>query len=129
MSELIDQLNTILEAEKAGVETMAYLLEKEPTNEIYQEVKNTEAWSCAGLIQSVKREGGKISTGKGDFAEKVKALSSRKEQIELLNRGQAWVVRRIDRALELPMHEETRSFLLEMKRKHEENIEKAEEML
>lgn len=129
MSELVDQLNTILEAEKAGVETMAYLLEKEPTSELFQEVKNTEAWSCAGLIQSVKREGGKVSSGKGDFAEKVKALSTIEEQIELLNKGQAWVVRRIDKALESPMSEETRAFLLEMKEKHEVNIEKAEKSL
>ncbi|RKD22969.1 hypothetical protein BEP19_12115 [Ammoniphilus oxalaticus] len=126
MSQIVDQLNEMLEAEKAGVETMAFFLEKDPTNELYKEVKNDEAWACAGLIQSVKREGGKISTGKGDFAYKVKALTTIEEQIELLVRGQTWVVRRIDRALDSPMSDETRAFLLEMREKHLVNNDKVE---
>lgn len=126
-NELVDLLNTLLEAEKAGVETMAYFLEKEPNNDLYKEVKNDEAWSCAGLIQSIKREGGSVSTAKGDFAEKVKALPTLQEQLELLVKGQTWVVKRIDRALPLDMSAETRTFLEEMKKKHEANNSKVEQ--
>ena len=126
-NELVDLLNTLLEAEKAGVETMAYLLDKEPNNELFKEVKNDEAWSCAGLIQSIKREGGTVSTAKGDFADKVRALPTIQEQLDLLCKGQAWVVRRIDRALPLEMSGETRTFLEEMKKKHEVNISNVEQ--
>lgn len=129
MNELIGLLNSLLEAEKAGVETMAYFLEKDPNDELYKVVKGDEAWSCAGLIQSIKREGGVVSTSTGDFADKVKSLPTLSEQLALLIKGQAWVVRKIDSALALTMTEETRTFLLEMKEKHEVNISSVEQGL
>jgi hypothetical protein len=129
MSELIDLLNRLLEAEKAGVETLAFFLDKESNNELYKLVKSDEAWSCAGLIQSIKREGGVISTSTGDFADKVKSLPTLPEQLALLIKGQAWVVRKIDSALALPMTQETRAFLEEMKTKHEVNISSVEQVL
>jgi hypothetical protein len=129
MNELIDLLNRLLEAEKAGVETLAFFLEKEPNDELYKVVKSDEAWSCAGLIQSIKREGGIVSTATGDFADKVKSLPTLPEQLSLLIKGQAWVVKKIDKALELPMADETRAFLEEMKTKHHVNIHNVEQVL
>jgi hypothetical protein len=126
---LISLLNQLLEAEKAGVETLAYLLESQLEDPLFAKVKGDEAWSCQGLIHSIQREGGKISVATGDFAEKVKALPTLSEQLILLNKGQSWVVKRIDKALTLPMAEETRRFLEEMKEKHQANILQCEQIL
>lgn len=128
-SALIDLLNTLLEAEKAGAKTMALLIETQPEDELLQRVKDDESWSCQGLIRSIQREGGKVGTATGDFAEKVMALPTYTERMNLLIKGQAWVVKRIDKALELAMSQETKDFLEEMKRKHVDNIHGVEESL
>lgn len=123
---LVDLLNRLLEAEKAGVETLDYLLKAYPSEGLetsFALVKEDEAWSCSGLIHSIQREGGTISKQVGDFTDKVKAMPSLKEKLALLNKGQAWVARKIDDALSYGMDTKTRDFLLEMKKKHEENID------
>ncbi|GIM46747.1 hypothetical protein DNHGIG_22960 [Collibacillus ludicampi] len=124
--ELIHILNQLLEAEKAGVETLDYLLRIYPST-VYEErmkdIKKDEAWSCSGLIEAVRREGGTPSKKTGTFLEKVKAQPSFEDKISLLNKGQAWVARKINDALSFGMHEETRSFLLEMKQRHVKNIQ------
>ena len=38
---------------------------------LFEEVRNDEAWSCAGLVRSIQTMGGTISEKKGDFADKV----------------------------------------------------------
>ena len=48
---LMDLLNALLEAERAGVATANYLMEHHPSEELdaqYRQVKKDEAWSCAG---------------------------------------------------------------------------------
>ena len=122
-------LNQLLEAEKAGVETLAFLLESAPDNTLFQHVKEDEAWSCRGLIESIRREKGQMSTNTGDFTDKVKALPTQKEQLQLLNKGQSWVVRKIDQALKLDMEPETKQFLFEMKQRHTQNIEECERLI
>jgi hypothetical protein len=124
--KLIHILNQLLEAEKAGVATVDYLLRIYPST-VYEErmkdIKKDEAWSCSGLFEAVRREGGIPSKETGSFLEKVRAQHSFEDKISLLNNGQAWVVRKIDDALSFGMHEETRSFLLEMKQRHIKNIQ------
>ncbi|MBB6446171.1 DUF6306 domain-containing protein [Bacillus benzoevorans] len=122
---LIDLLNALLEAERAGVETANHLLKDHPLEELetkYQQLKKDEAWSCAGLHKAILREGGEPSMKVGAFVNKVRALETLKEKLVLLNKGQAWVARKIDEAIAYGTQPETENFLKEMKDKHHTNI-------
>ncbi|MCQ6278320.1 DUF6306 domain-containing protein [Bacillus sp. EB600] len=130
--QLIDLLNALLEAERAGVETANHLQTEYPSeelNEQYKQLKKDEAWSCAGLHSAILREGGKPSMQTGDFIDKVAALDSLKEKLLLLNKGQTWVARKIDVALGYGTQSETEAFLKEMKEKHHTNIGEMEKYL
>ncbi|MFB5283431.1 DUF6306 domain-containing protein [Peribacillus sp. Hz7] len=129
---LFDLLNALLEAERAGVQTANYLLEKHQSEELdaqYKQVKKDEAWSCAGLHQAILREGGTPSKQTGAFADKVIALETLQEKLTLLNKGQAWVARKIDEALAYDIHPDTELFLQEMKEKHHTNINELDNYL
>ena len=95
----IDRLNELLEAERAGVDTLSRLFPEARGPEmqkLFEAVRDDEAWSCAGLVRSIKTLGGTISEKKGDFAEKVMREPTLAARLRLLNRGQGWVVKRLD---------------------------------
>ena len=130
--ELIELLNALLEAERAGVETANHLVKVYPSEELnaqYKQLKKDEAWSCAGLHQAILREGGEPSKGTGDFVDKVIALETLREKLVLLNKGQAWVARKIDQAIAYGTLPETEAFLKEMKKVHYTNINEMEKYL
>ena len=123
--ETIDRLNELLLAERAGVETLSRLVETASTPDLrtlFEAVRDDEAWSCAGLAKVIKRLGGVMSTGKGDFAEKVMAEPTLPARLRLLNRGQGWVVKRLTALLDRDLDGETRPFLEEMRAVHARNI-------
>lgn len=125
--EAIERLNELLEAERAGVETMSRLIEVAITPEmrkLFEEIRDDEAWSCAGLAKAVKRLGGRMSEKKGDFAEKVMAEPTLPDRLQMLNRGQGWVVKRLDALSEKQLDEESRAFLHQMRAVHVRNIER-----
>ncbi|GBF11162.1 DUF6306 domain-containing protein [Tepidibacillus infernus] len=126
----IELLNQLLEAEKAGVVTLDFFQKAYPDVELPLDlIKSDESWSTNGLIESVKREGGVPSKNTGDFADKVKAQEGLSNRLSLLNKGQSWVVRKIDDLFQMELHEETRSFLTQMKKKHIENIQTCQDFL
>jgi hypothetical protein len=53
----------------------------------------------------------------------VAALATEGERLNLMARGQAWVAKRLDVLLGMPLDEETRTFLAEMREEHLENID------
>jgi Domain of unknown function (DUF6306) len=123
---VVDRLNELLEAERAGVETLSRLYPEARTPEmriLFEAVRNDEAWSCAGLARSIKMLGGVMSEKKGDFAEKVASEPTLAARLQLLNRGQGWVVKRIDGLLGETLVESVSEFLEEMKVRHIANIE------
>jgi nitronate monooxygenase len=130
--ELIDLLNALLEAERAGVETANHLLKQYPSEELdeqYKQLKKDEAWSCAGLHKAILREGGEPSMKTGDFVDKVMALETLRDKLVLLNKGQSWVARKIDQAIAFGTLSETEAFLIEMKKVHHTNIDEMEKYL
>ena len=127
----IDRLNELLEAERAGVDTLSRLFPEARSPEmqkLFEEVRNDEAWSCAGLVRSIKAMGGSISEKKGDFAEKVMSEPTLTARLRLLNRGQGWVVKRLDGLLGETLPASVESFLEEMKTRHLGNIEACERL-
>lgn len=124
--EIIDRLNELLEAERAGVELARELAPVVPKAYAEGELKKfreDEAWACAGLHRAILKYGGTPSERTGDFAEKVMALPTEGERLKLLARGQMWVVKRLDALLEMGLDPETATFLQEMREQHLENIE------
>ncbi len=122
--EIVQRLNELLEAERAGVEVCAALAEALPELKAeLDRLRKDEAWSCAGLHRRIIALGGAPTGKKGDFAQKVMALQDLVERLQLLSRGQRWVVKRIDALLEGGLDPETRAFLEEMRRVHLVNIE------
>jgi bacterioferritin (cytochrome b1) len=123
--ELIELLNALLEAERAGVETANHLIKDYQLEELdsqYKQLKKDEAWSCAGLHKAILREGGVPSRQVGDFIGKITALETLNDKLKLLIKGQAWVARKIDLAISYGTEPETEEFLKEMKEKHDVNI-------
>ena len=127
----IDRLNELLAAERAGVETLSRLLaEASPEmQKLLATVRNDEAWSCAGLVRSITTLGGTMSDGKGDFADKVMREPTLAARLRLLNRGQGWVVKRLDGLLAETLPASVGSFLEEMKTRHIANIEACQRLV
>jgi Domain of unknown function (DUF6306) len=112
---LIDRLNELLEAERAGVDTLSRLCPEARGPEmqkLFEEVRNDEAWFCAGLVRSIKTMGGTISEKKRDFAEKVMREP----------------VKRLDALLGETLLASVGGFLEEMKTRHITNIEACERL-
>ena len=126
-SALLTLLNRLLEAERAGARVIAaYLEEYEAVSAAglkLKEVQRDEARNCAILKDLIARAGGDSSKATGDFLEKALAVEGKVERLKFLNRGQAWVARKIGEVLpEIepgPLHEA----LAEMHRSHLVNIE------
>jgi hypothetical protein len=124
--EIVDRLNELLEAERAGVVLATELAKTASKGYAEGELKKfreDEAWACAGLQRAILTYRGTPSERTGDFAQKVLALPTEGERLKLLARGQAWVVKRIDALLEIGLDPETTAFLTEMREQHLENIE------
>src|SRR5215813_15314918 len=127
----IDRLNELLEAERAGVETLSLLFpaaQGPEMQKLFEGVRDDEAWSCAGLVRSIRALGGSISEKKGDFADKVMREPTLAARLRLLNRGQGWVVKRLDGLLGQALPQPVSEFVNEMKRRHITNIEACERL-
>lgn len=122
----IDRLNELLEAERAGVETLSRLFPEARGPEmqkLFEGARNDEAWACAGLVRSIKTLGGAASEKRGDFAEKVMGEPTLAARLRFLNRGQGWVVKRLEALLGDTLPGPVVEFLEEMKKRHVTNIE------
>lgn len=127
----IDRLNELLEAERAGVDTLSRLFPEARGLEmqtLFEAVRDDEAWSCAGLVRSIRTLGGTVSEKKGDFAEKVMREPTLAARLQLLNRGQGWVVKRLDGLLGEALPASVVGFLDEMKTRHIANIAACEQL-
>lgn len=132
MTDVVEQLNRLLAAERAGVEALSRLVEQAPTPEmrtLFSQIRDDEAWVCAGLVGCLARLGRRPTLAKGDFAVKVLALPALPDRVRLLNRGQRWVVERIDGLLPRDLDEDTRAFLAEMRAVHLRNVRRCDELL
>lgn len=124
--EIVERLNELLECERAGVEVAMRLASSDARGFTEGELKKfaeDEGSACAGLRKAIRRFGGIPLERTGDFADKVMALQTEGERVNLLARGQAWVVKRIEALLPKELDADTRTFLVEMRDEHLENIE------
>lgn len=118
-------LNMLGEAERAGGRVLHELTEQAQSlelKELLKKVGHDEGYYAGELAAHVRRLGGSASNKTGDFVEKVRALSELRGKLELLNRGQRWVIHKIEENLatinDPPLH----AFLLVMAKGHYMNI-------
>ena len=104
---LIDRMQELLEAERAGVKCLDVMADHAADTgkkELFSLFRNDEGKFCAGLYRLLQARGAAPTKNVGAFADKVIALPTEAEQVALLIKGQAWVVRKID---EIPAGEMT----------------------
>ncbi len=123
---MIDRMQELLEAERAGVRCLAAMADETPEGEkknFLVFLRDDEWRFCAGLFRFIQ-ERGEVPTDKvGSFAEKVLAIEGEAERLALLIKGQAWVVRKIDEIPTAEMTPDEKLFFDDMHKAHVVNIE------
>lgn len=124
--EILALLNELLEAERAGAKTVAAMAAaaEDEVADILAPVAKDEARFCAMLSRQIVRLGGEPSGRTGDFHQKALAINSPQERIDFLNRGQGWVVRKLQKNLGRIADEALHADLADMLQVHEANIER-----
>ena len=120
------------EAERAGGRVLHELYEQAQSlelRELLKKVAHDEGYYAGELAAHVRRLGGTPSTKTGDFVEKVRALQDFGGKLELLNRGQRWVIWKIEEQLPHLDEPQLKAFLTVMAKGHYVNIGALEEAL
>lgn len=129
--ELIGELNTLLEAERAGARVGA-ALEKEAASDFEPLARLIHAdeikWSRA-LFEAVRALGAVPSDRVGDFYERAMAIDDFRARLAFVNRGQGWVVRKLRELAPRVEDASLRSTLQAMLDAHVVNIEAANQAL
>ncbi|QUM70803.1 DUF6306 domain-containing protein [Sphingopyxis granuli] len=96
--EILAALNELLEAERAGARVALASVSDATGPEhaaMMRVVRADEARWCAMLSRQIRRLGGTPSRRCGAFHGKAMAIADPVERLAFLNRGQAWVVRKL----------------------------------
>ena len=123
--ELTALLNELLEAEHAGARVTlesAPAACSSPIAELMLRIQRDEARWCAMLADHVRLLGESPTPTVGAFYGKAMAIVDLGERIAFLNRGQAWVVRKLRELLPRVRSDQLHADLAEMLRSHEANI-------
>ncbi|MDP2658472.1 MAG: DUF6306 domain-containing protein [Candidatus Deferrimicrobium sp.] len=128
---LIDRMQELLEAERAGVKCLDVMADHASDmgkKELFSLFRNDEGKFCAGLFGLLQARGAVPTKNVGAFADKVIALPTEAEQVALLVKGQGWVVRKIDELPPEEMNAEEKVFFADMREVHVVNIEKCRKL-
>jgi len=131
-SQLEGFLNSLAEAERAGGRVLHELTELAKSlelREMLKKVGHDEGYYAGELAANVRRLGGSPSTKTGDFVEKVRAVEDFRAKLELLNRGQRWVIRKIEENVPTIGDAQLKAFLVVMAEGHRVNIGALDEAL
>jgi hypothetical protein len=97
-SDIIDFLNELLEAERAGARVALESARQAAPGalaDLLQGIRHDEAQWCAMLLKQIDRLDGTASPRMGAFHAKAMAIEDLRERLIFLNRGQGWVVRKL----------------------------------
>jgi hypothetical protein len=124
-TELEGFLNLMGEAERAGgrvLHELTAIAHSAELRELLKKVGHDEGYYAGELAAHIRRLGGQPSNRTGDFVEKVRAMPDLCAKLELLNRGQRWVIRKINEQVPSIADENLKAFLIVMAAGHELNI-------
>lgn len=131
-SELIDFLNLLLAGERAGAAVALEMGRQEAdpqARSTIAAIRRDEGRFCVMLAKQIQILGGTPTAEVSDFRDKVLSLPTAPERLALLNRGQAWVVRRLREALPRIGDGALRAALDDMLETHVRNLERGEALL
>jgi nitronate monooxygenase len=98
-AELITALNELLEAERAGARVTRETAQQIPTSQdlhgLVVDIQHDEVKWCGMLMKVIRSLQATPTDVTGAFHGKAMAVADLTERLVFLNRGQAWVVRRL----------------------------------
>jgi hypothetical protein len=124
-AEIIDFLNELLEAERAGTRVALDSAREEGGGrfaDLLEHIRHDEARWCAMLLRHIARLGGQASPRMGAFHGKAMAVEGLEARLAFLNRGQGWVVRKLNDMIPRTPDEALRADLEQMLDSHVTNI-------
>lgn len=131
--ELVRALNELLEAERAGArvarETAVQLQTNASLQVLVQDIQHDEVRWCGMLLQVLKSLQAKPSDQTGAFHGKAMAIDDIEQRLAFLNRGQAWVVRRLQALIPRVSDAGIQAELQSMLHAHVGNIDRVERTL
>ena len=123
--DLLEFLNRMLEAERAGAKALLHIARDTKSDEIAalaKDIHRDEARWCAMLTTAIRKLDGDPSSRTGQFYEKVMAITQDGARLGLVNRGQDWVVRKLREMLPKITDPRLSRDLTEMLSSHQDNI-------
>jgi 5,10-methenyltetrahydrofolate synthetase len=132
-AELAALLNTLLEAERAGAKVVAAFISQLSLDAAAQaslvSIQRDESRNCAVLIGLLHHIQAFPSRATGNFLQAALAIEGDRERLAFLNRGQAWVARRVAAALPRITDPRVRDEMQAMHDSHLVNIGVCEKLL
>ena len=123
---LVAVLNLLLEAERAGacvaMDSLADARDEAERGRIARIQRDEGHW-CVMLASEIIRLGGGPTDQTGPFHAKAMAIPGIDDRLRFLNRGQAWVVRKLDEILPYVRDGRLHAVLQDMRVGHVSNIE------
>ena len=130
--EVISFFNSMLAAERAGVEVLSGLLKEVADKDlkiVLERFLRDEGMNCqifSTLIRNTGEDPGKTT---GDFVQKVKRLDNIHDKLNLLVKGQEWVAGQIRKNRPLLAYGAEAVFMESIKIQHEENVDFLKQLL
>lgn len=129
---ILTALNELLEAERAGARVALETgreIRSPALAALVADIHRDEVHWCSMLMRTIKLLGATPSSATGAFHGKAMAIADVDERLKFLNRGQAWVVRRLEALIPRVQVPQARDELQSMLRAHHRNIERVESSL
>ena len=127
--DLLAALNELLEAERAGARVAMESARDLPPSEVaslVQDIHKDEVHWCGMLMRTITALQARPSNVTGAFHGKAMAIPDLEERLLFLNRGQAWVVRKLQALIPRIAEAAIRSDLELMLQAHHANIQRVE---
>ncbi|HDR9506925.1 2-nitropropane dioxygenase [Burkholderia cepacia] len=123
---LLAALDELLEAERAGArvasETAAEVTDAHELHRLIAHIRQDEAHWCGVLVDAIRSLDAVPTRATGAFYEKAMAIDDLAERMAFLNRGQRWVVRKLQTLLPTLADRDMHHALSLMLVAHEKNI-------
>jgi nitronate monooxygenase len=122
--DLLDTLNELLEAERAGARVTFLTAAHAPESAkvLIHAIHHDEARWCDMLVRAVRRLQGAPSQTTGAFCAKAMAIEDLPSRLAYLNRGQQWVIRKLQMLLPTVSDVALRADLAAMLASHQANV-------
>nr|WP_295084516.1 DUF6306 domain-containing protein [uncultured Roseateles sp.] len=128
-AEVLSALNELLEAERAGARVAMETgreIHSQELAALVSDIHKDEVHWCGMLVRTIKSLGAMPSSAMGAFHGKAMAIADVNDRLRFLNRGQAWVVRKLEVLIPRLDLSPARADLEAMLEAHRENIERVE---